>query len=191
MSDRRAVTDDDGSVGPGAVPEMLAQAVLAAAVLCAGEIVCAPLYFQLARMVVALVPWALLACLLSSVFVFVPGFALLWCAESLAMKAPHRAVPFVYAVVGMVGFGVWSRLVVVSVIDVVLSPFGYAALGTSDVLAVTVNGGALGFMAFFLASYLGSRFAARRRGIILAGVVTLLLTLAGAAVAFLMFSRLY
>lgn len=190
MTDRRAVAGDDASSGGHAVPEMLAQAILAAAVLCVAEIVCAPLYFRLVR-VVALVPWALLACLLSAVFVFVPGFALLWCAESLAMKVPRRAVPFVYAVVGMVGFGAWSRLVVTSVIDAVLSPFGYASLGGSDVLAVTVNGGALGFAAFFLASYLGSRFAGRRRAVILTGAVTLLLTAAGAAVAFLVFSRLY
>lgn len=189
MSDSR-MTGNDGSSGRHAVPGMLAQAVLATAVLCAAQIVCAPLYFRLAR-VVALLPWALLACLLSAVFVFVPGFALLWCAESLSMKAPRRAVPFIYAVVGMVGFGVWSRLVVASVIDAVLSPYGYANLGGSDVLAITVNGGAMGFAAFFLASYLGSRFAGSRKAVVVTAAALLLLTVAGTVVAFLMFSRLY
>ena len=35
-------------------------------------------------------------------------FALLWCAEALTLRANDKLKPWLYGVVGLIGYGVWA-----------------------------------------------------------------------------------
>ena len=181
------VTRDDRS----ALPTMLVQAIIVASVLCIGELVCAPIYVGMSHNVVALVPWALSACLFAVAFTYTVGFALLWAVESLADRMNARLRPVAYAVAGLVGFGAWSAYVVTSFLNSILQPLGFDKLAASEQVSIAVNGAALGMAAFFLASAFGATFASKRVGVIIAGVATLAAAGLGAFYVMAMYSRLY
>ena len=182
---------DTEKTAEGALPTMLAQAAIIAATLCVGEIACSPLYFGLLAQSVALVPWALMACLVAVAFSFVVGFALLWCAESFTNRMKDGFKPFAYAVVGLIGFGVWGLFVVTSVINSVLEPLAQPLLTNGQVVAVGVNSAALGAVAFFLAQTLAGKLAVRRTRAIIMIAVEIALAVAGLAVMVIMFGQLY
>ena len=152
---------------------MLVQAIVVATVLCVGELVCAPVYVGLAHNVLALIPWALSACLFAVIFTYTVGFALLWSVESLTNKLSQKFLPIAYAIVGLIGFGAWSAYVLTSFLNSILEPLGFDALTGSNQLAVGVNGAALGTAAFFLASVLSKQLASKKLGVIVMGVATL------------------
>ncbi|OZG62430.1 cadmium transporter [Bifidobacterium lemurum] len=175
----------------GAMPTMLAQAAIVAATLCVGEIACSPLYFNLLAQSVALVPWALMACLIAVAFSYIIGFALLWCAESFTNRMRANLQPFAYAAVGLIGYGVWGLFVITSSLNSVLEPLAQPLLSNGQIVAVTVNSGALGAVAFFLARMLGEKLAVRRKPAIALIVAEAALAVAGLAVMVIMFRQLY
>ncbi|OZG68967.1 cadmium transporter [Bifidobacterium eulemuris] len=174
-----------------AMPTMLAQAAIVAATLCVGEIACSPLYFNLLAQSVALVPWALMACFIAVAFSYIIGFALLWCSEAFTNRMRDTLQPFAYAAVGLIGYGVWGLFVFTSSLNSVLEPLAQPLLSNGQVVAVTVNSGALGAVAFFLARMLGEKLAVRRTPAIALIVAEAALAVAGLAVMVIMFRQLY
>ena len=168
-----------------ALPVMFVQAVMVASVLCIGELVCAPIFVGMSHNVLAVIPWAFAACL------FTVGFAVLWAGELLTDKITPRVRPFAFAVFGMLGFGVWSAYVLTSFLNSILTPLGLDQLTSGEQLAIGVNGAALGFAAFFLASALGTRLASKRVGVISVCVATVLAAALGAFFVVAMYARLY
>ena len=173
------------------LPVMFVQAVIVASVLCIGELVCAPVYVGMSHNVLAVIPWAFAACLFAVAFTYTVGFAVLWAGELLTDKITSRVRPFAFAVFGMLGFGAWSAYVLTSFLNSILTPLGLDQLTGGEQLAIGVNGGALGFAAFFLASALGTRLASKRVGVISACVATVLAAALGAFFVVAMYSRLY
>ena len=173
------------------LPVMFVQAVIVASVLCIGELVCAPVYVGMSHNVLAVIPWAFAACLFAVAFTYTVGFAVLWAGELLTDKITPRVRPFAFAVFGMLGFGAWSAYVLTSFLDSILTPLGHEQLTSGEQLAIGVNGAALGFAAFFLASVLGKVFAAKRVAVISACVATLLAAAAGIFFVVSMYSSLY
>ncbi|NEG69323.1 cadmium transporter [Bifidobacterium sp. BRDM6] len=165
------------------MPLMGVQAVLVAAVLCLGELICSPIYVSMSGGAFYLGSWWLLACLLAVAFSYIVGFALLWCCESFAYRMKRKVQPLVYAVVGAVGFGVWTTWVVLSIMGSILSSAGLAVASGSTVPAA-VNGAVLGLAAFFCAATLGERLAHHRVAVAIVLAVTILLAIAGAVVLF-------
>lgn len=165
------------------VPVMLAQAVVAALALCLGEALCSPVYVSLTREAVfPVLPWALVACLFAVAFSYVVGFAALWCCESFAYRMKPKVQPLAYAVIGAIAFGVWTRFVIVSIMDQICASVGVGAMESGSVTLATVNGAVLGLAAFFAASTLGERFSRHRAAVIAIGVATVVLAVAGAYV---------
>lgn len=84
-------------VDEGALPTMLAQAVIAGTSLTIGAIACSGFYLSMIGNVVALLPWVTVMVLIAVAFSYVVGFALLWCSEALTMrmKAPSSRGPMV------------------------------------------------------------------------------------------------
>ena len=174
-----------------ALPVMFVQAVMVASVLCIGELVCAPIFVGMSHNVLAVIPWAFAACLFAVAFTYTVGFAVLWAGELLTDKITPRVRPFAFAVFGMLGFGVWSAYVLTSFLNSILTPLGLDQLTSGEQLAIGVNGAALGFAAFFLASALGTRLASKRVAVISACVATVLAAALGAFFVYAMYTRLY
>lgn len=173
------------------MPTMLVQAIVAAAALCVGEILCAPVYVNMASHSLALVPWAMVACLLAVAFVYTVGFALFWCVEALTARGRRRYQPIVYGLAGMIGFGFWGRFVLVSFLDSLLAPLNLAQLGSNQIAVIVVNSAVLGFAAFFLGSISPKLVAGHRTGVIATGVATFLVAVAGAYYLYQMYAFLY
>jgi len=74
-------------VEQGALPTMLAQAVIAGTALTVGAIACSGFYLSMIGNVAALLPWATFVILIAVAFTYIVGFALLWCAEALTLRA--------------------------------------------------------------------------------------------------------
>lgn len=173
------------------LPVMFVQAVIVASVLCVGELVCAPIYVGMAHNVLAVIPWAFSACLFAAFFTYTVGFAVLWAGELLTDKITPRLAPLAFAVFGMLSFGAWSAYVLASFLDSILTPLGLEQLTSGQQLAIGVNGAALGFAAFFLASVLGKTLAVKRIAVISACAATLLAAAAGVFFVISMYSSLY
>lgn len=177
--------------GPSGLPTMLTQTVVAAAALCIGEIVSAPIYVGMASNRLALVPWAMVACLLAVAFVYTVGFAVLWGVDNLTRRMSIRYRPVAYGVVGMIGFGCWGRFVVAAFLDSLLRPLGLTTLSAGSLLLITINSAVLGFAAWFLAYVSPKPLADRRVTVAVIGVVTVLLAVAGAYYLSRMYAVLY
>ena len=95
-------------VEQGALPTMLAQAVIAGTALTVGAIACSGFYLSMIGNVAALLPWATIVILIAVAFTYIVGFALLWCAEALTLRANDKLKPWLYGVVGLIGYGVWG-----------------------------------------------------------------------------------
>ncbi|WP_300766945.1 4-hydroxybenzoate polyprenyltransferase [uncultured Bifidobacterium sp.] len=175
----------------GNAPLVLAQNVVVACVLCAGEIIAAPLYMIMINGVVALVPWMMVACLVAVAFAVTAGFALLWLAQSLSARFRDRYRPLVAAVCGFVGFGLWGFLVVVSLIDSLVMAQGGAALAGGQTLSVGFNSAVWGFLAFGAATMVGERLSRRPVLAFVAGAVVVLMAGVGLFYAVSMFSMIY
>lgn len=166
------------------LPDMAAQAVLVAAVLCLGETVCSPIVTGFSSGAFALLPWATAACLLAVMFSYVVGFALLWCAEAVTGRlAPARRPP-AYAVVGLVGYAAWRTLVFVPLLNGILVRVGHPVLDNGQVVALGVNGAALGCAAFFLAAALGRRLASHRVAVAVIAALTVATAVLGGVVLY-------
>ena len=98
-------------VEQGALPTMLAQAVIAGTALTVGAIACSGFYLSMIGNVAALLPWATIVILIAVAFTYIVGFALLWCAEALTLRANDKRKPWLYGVVGLIGYGVWGMFV--------------------------------------------------------------------------------
>lgn len=173
------------------IPLMLSQAIIVAGILAIGEIVCSPLYFTLMNHSLALVPWTLEAVFLAVAFSFVVGFALLWCAESFTFKLGERFRPFGYAVVGLIGYGAWNLLVFTATINSVLVKVGEGVLSNGQVVAVALNGAALGFVAFLFSKLLDVKLGNRKTMAIIMLVVEIVIAIIGLLIMIRMFSVLY
>ena len=68
-------------VEQGALPTMLAQAVIAGTALTVGAIACSGFYLSMIGNVAALLPWATIVILIAVAFTYIVGFALLWCGS--------------------------------------------------------------------------------------------------------------
>ena len=169
------------------IPLMLSQAIIVAGVLAVGELACSPLYFSLLKASLALIPWAMEAVFMAVAFTFVVGFALLWCAESFTLKMRERFRPFAYAIVGLIGYGVWSLLVFSATINSVLAMVGESVLTNGQIGAIALNGAALGFVAKLLDVKLGNR----KTTAIIMLVVEVAAAIIGLIIMILMFRALY
>ena len=167
------------------IPLMLSQAIIVAGVLAVGELACSPLYFSLLKASLALIPWAM-----EAVFMAV-AFALLWCAESFTLKMRERFRPFAYAIVGLIGYGVWSLLVFSATINSVLAMVGESVLTNGQIGAIALNGTALGFVAFLFAKLLDVKLGNRKTTAIIMLVVEVAAAIIGLIIMILMFRALY
>ena len=79
-------------VEQGALPTMLAQAVIAGTALTVGAIACSGFYLSMIGNVAALLPWATIVILIAVAFTYIVGFALLWCAEALTLDVAFSIV---------------------------------------------------------------------------------------------------
>ena len=172
------------------IPLMLSQAIIVAGVLAVGELACSPLYFSLLKASLALIPWAMEAVFMAVAFTFVVGFALLWCAESFTLKMRERFRPFAYAIVGLIGYGVWSLLVFSATINSVLAMVGESVLTNGQIGAIALNGTALGFVAFLFAKLLDVKLGNKTTAIIML-VVEVAAAIIGLIIMILMFRALY
>ena len=170
------------------IPLMLSQAIIVAGVLAVGELACSPLYFSLLKASLALIPWAMEAVFMAVAFTFVVGFALLWCAESFTLKMRERFRPFAYAIVGLIGYGVWSLLVFSATINSVLAMVGESVLTNGQ---IALNGAALGFVAFLFAKLLDVKLGNRKTTAIIMLVVEVTAAIIGLIIMILMFRALY
>ncbi|KFI76940.1 hypothetical protein [Bifidobacterium mongoliense] len=177
--------------GDEGLPTMLVQAISAATALCVGELLCAPIYVALVGGKVALVPWALTACLLSVAFVYTVGFALLWCVEGLMRNGTPRWRPLIGGVAGLIGFGFWGRFVIAAFLDSLRVPLGLSPLGLGPIVTVVINSAVLGFAAFFLGYIAPKALAKRRATVIVMGVATVVLAIAGGYYLSRMYAVLY
>lgn len=174
------------------IPLMLSQAIIVAGVLAVGELACSPLYFSLLKASLALIPWAMEAVFMAVAFTFVVGFALLWCAESFTLKMRERFRPFAYAIVGLIGYGVWSLLVFSATINSVLAMVGGGSVLTNGQIgAIALNGAALGFVAFLFAKLLDVKLGNRKTTAIIMLVVEVTAAIIGLIIMILMFRALY
>ena len=176
------------------IPLMLSQAIIVAGVLAVGELACSPLYFSLLKASLALIPWAMEAVFMAVAFTFVVGFvgfALLWCAESFTLKMRERFRPFAYALVGLIGYGVWSLLVFSATINSVLAMVGESVLTNGQIGAIALNGAALGFVAFLFAKLLDVKLGNRKTTAIIMLVVEVAAAIIGLIIMILMFRALY
>ncbi|MEE1295753.1 MAG: cadmium transporter [Bifidobacterium sp.] len=175
MTDKATSVARDRHTG---VPVMLAQAIVLAAALALGELICCPLYVRFAPVFYPL-SWALVAILLAVAFAFVVGFALLWCAEAFAYRMRRKFQPIVYAVTGAVGFGVWTWWVVLGIMNMITGRLGLGVVNPTNTVMATAIGAILGMAAFFLAFTLGERLARHKAAMVAVCVLTVLLAIAG------------
>ncbi|MBM6699063.1 cadmium transporter [Bifidobacterium pullorum subsp. saeculare] len=161
-------------------PLMPVQAVIIAAVLCFGEICCAPLVVGFVPGVFPVGSWALVACVFAVMFSYVVGFALLWCVESFTLRMRAKFRPLAYAAMGAVGYAVWGLLVIASITNSITAAVGAGVMSNAEMIAMGVSSACLGALAFFAAS-LGAPTLAKRHAIVVAvAVMTMLLAVAGA-----------
>lgn len=115
-------------VEQGALPTMLAQAVIAGTALTVGAIACSGFYLSMIGNVAALLPWATIVILIAVAFTYIVGFALLWCAEALTLRANDKLKPWLYGVVGLTGYGVWGMFVMSAMMNTLNQPLNGVVL---------------------------------------------------------------
>ena len=167
-------------VEQGALPTMLAQAVIAGTALTVGAI----------ANVAALLPWATIVILIAVAFTYIVGFALLWCAEALTLRANDKLKPWLYGVVGLIGYGVWGMFVMSAMMNTLNQPLNGVVLSNGDVMALTVNYAVFGFIAFLLAQTYAPKIATKKGLTIGLMVVQIVLAIIGIIVLVMMFSAL-
>ena len=166
-------------VEQGALPTMLAQAVIAGTALTVGAIACSGFYLSMIGNVAALLPWATIVILIAVAFTYIVGFALLWCAEA-----------WLYGVVGLIGYGVWGMFVMSAMMNTLNQPLNGVVLSNGDVMALTVNYAVFGFIAFLLAQAYAPKIATKKGLTIGLMVVQIVLAIIGIIVLVMMFSAL-
>ena len=149
-------------VEQGALSTMRAQAVIAGTALTVGAIACSGFYLSMIGNVAALLPWATIVILIAVAFTYIVGFALLWCAKALTLRANDKLKPWLNGVV----------------------------LSNSDVMALTVNYAVFGFIAFLLAQAYAPKIATKKGLTIGLMVVQIVLAIIGIIVLVMMFSAL-
>ena len=157
-------------VEQGALPTMLAQAVIAGTALTVGAIACSGFYLSMIGNVAALLPWATIVILIAVAFTYIVGFALLWCAEALT--------------------GVWGMFVMSAMMNTLNQPLNGVVLSNGDVMALTVNYAVFGFIAFLLAQAYAPKIATKKGLTIGLMVVQIVLAIIGIIVLVMMFSAL-
>ncbi|NMM98268.1 cadmium transporter [Bifidobacterium olomucense] len=177
-------------VESGMLPTMLAQGIMVGTALTVGAIACSGFYLSMIGNVAALLPWTLAVVFVAVAFSYVVGFALLWCAESLTVRAKESVRPWVYAAVGAIAYGVWGMLVMSSLMNSLDQPLNGVVLANGDVMALTANYVVFGFIAFLLAQLYGVGLAKRKALAFGLLAVQLVLAIAGIAVLVMMFSAL-
>lgn len=172
------------------LPSLLVQGVTAAAIACVGEFICAPIYAAIAHL--AIVPWAMVACLLAVAYTYIVGFALLWAAESLAhgIRNP-KAVPFVYGGVGLFGFCAWGVFVLPAIIGTFTAPQGLASMTMGQIAATGFNCAVIGFVSFFVSRIVYPRLAVKRAAVFALGALTVLFAVLGVFFMVRMYGVLY
>ena len=170
-------------VEQGALPTMLAQAVIAGTALTVGAIACSGFYLSMIGNVAALLPWATIVILIAVAFTYIVGFALLWCAEALTLRANDKLKPWLYRVVGLIGYGVWGMFVMSAMMNTLNQPL-------NGVMALTVNYAVFGFIAFLLAQAYAPKIATKKGLTIGLMVVQIVLAIIGIIVLVMMFSAL-
>ena len=177
-------------VEQGALPTMLAQAVIAGTALTVGAIACSGFYLSMIGNVAALLPWATIVILIAVAFTYIVGFALLWCAEALTLRANDKLKPWLYGVVGLIGYGVWGMFVMSAMMNTLNQPLNGVVLSNGDVMALTVNYAVFGFIAFLLAQAYAPKIATKKGLTIGLMVVQIVLAIIGIIVLVMMFSAL-
>ena len=183
-------------VEQGALPTMLAQAVIIGTALTVGAIACSGFYLSMigdpetGAPVVALVPWMTVTVLVAVAFSYIVGFALLWCAESFTNRMADKFKPWAYAVVGLIGYAIWGLFVMGTTMNSLDSAVNGVVLANSDMLALTANYAVFGFIAFLLAQAYAPKLATHKGVAIALLVVQIVLAVLGVAVLFMMFGQL-
>lgn len=177
-------------VDEGALPTMLAQAVIAGTSLTIGAIACSGFYLSMIGNVVALLPWMTVMVLIAVAFSYVVGFALLWCSEALTMRMKDAFKPWAYGVVGLLGYGIWGMFVMSAMMDSLNQPLNGVVLANGDVIALTVNYAVFGFIAFLLAQAYAPEIATKKGLTVGLMVVQIALAIIGIIVLVMMFSAL-
>ena len=189
MAGKAAEPYRDGQI-EGGLPSLMVQGVVAASVACVGELICAPIYAGMAHL--AIVPWAMVACLLAVAYTYIVGFALLWAASSLSHGVRSaKLTPLVYGGVGLFGFCAWGVFVMPAMVNSFAQPQGRAAMTVGQTVATGFNCAAIGFAAFFFAYVLHPRLAARRGAVFALGGFTILVAALGVFFASRMYGVLY
>ncbi|PWG65308.1 cadmium transporter [Bifidobacterium callitrichidarum] len=183
-------------VEQGALPTMLAQAVIVGTALTVGAIACSGFYLNMIAdpktggPVVALVPWMVVTVFIAVVFSYVVGFALLWCAESFTNRMKDTFKPWAYAVVGLIGYAIWGMFVMGTTMNSLDQAVNGVVLANQDILAVTANYAVFGFIAFLLAQAYGAKLATRKTAVIVLLVVQIVLAVLGGIVLFMIFGQI-
>ena len=168
-------------VEQGALPTMLAQAVIAGTALTVGAIACSGFYLSMIGNVAALLPWATIVILIAVAFTYIVGFALLWCAEALTLRANDKLKPWLYGVVGLIGYGVFVMSAMMNTLN---QPLNGVVLSNGDVMALTVNYAVFGFIAFLLAQAYAPKIATKKGLTIGLMVVQIVLAIIGIIMMF-------
>lgn len=161
------------------MPIMLTQAIIVAAALCIGELICCPLYVTFMPQVFYPLSWGLVAMLLAVMFSYVVGFALLWCAESFAYRMKEKLQPLVYSLIGAVSFAVWTVWVILGIMNMIGGRLNVGQVSAQSTMIAVINGALLGLAAFFCASTLGKRLSKYKTAMIILGCVTVIVAIAG------------
>ncbi|MBT1171199.1 cadmium transporter [Bifidobacterium sp. SO4] len=183
-------------VEQGALPTMLAQAVIAGTALTVGAIACSGFYLSMiadpktGSPVVALVPWMAVTVLIAVVFSYVVGFALLWCAESFTNRMKETFKPWAYAVVGLIGYAIWGMFVMGTTMNSLDQAVNGVVLANQDILALTANYAVFGFIAFLLAQAYGAKLATRKTAVVALLIVQIVLAVFGGIVLFMIFGQI-
>ncbi|MBT1174858.1 cadmium transporter [Bifidobacterium sp. LC6] len=183
-------------VEQGALPTMFVQAVIVGTALTIGAIACSGFYLTMIAdpntnaPVVALVPWMVATVLVAVVFTYVVGFALLWCAESFTTRMNDKFKPWAYAVVGLIGYGIWGMFVMGSTMNSLDQAVNGVVLANADILALTVNYAVFGFIAFLLAQAYGSKLATRKPLVFVLFAVQVVLAVLGVMVLVMIFGQI-
>ena len=178
-------------VEQGALPTMLAQAVIAGTALTVGAIVCSGFYLSMIGNVAALLPWATIVILIAVAFTYIVGFALLWCAEALTLRANDKLKPWLYGVVGLIGYGVWGMFVMSAMMNTLNQPLNGVVLSNGDVFAITLNYAVFGFLAFMLGQAFAPKLCTRKPLALALLAVQVVLAVFGVVAMVMMFSALY
>ncbi|MBT1163935.1 cadmium transporter [Bifidobacterium felsineum] len=183
-------------VEQGALPTMLAQAVIAGTALTVGAIACSGFYLNMIAdpktnaPVIALMPWMAATVLVAVVFTYVVGFALLWCAESFTIHLKDAFKPWGYAVVGLIGYAIWGMFVMGSTMNSLDQSINGVVLANSDILALTANYAVFGFIAFLLAQAYGTKLATKKTAAFTLLAIQIVLAVLGIVVMVMIFSQI-